>query len=296
MPRDAAAAWDFEDVRDHYLELLYGVRADRLRYEEPDRYLRLSRAVTAEVIEATIGEWRRSRSTCAGALVWLLQDLRPGAGWGLLDSSGSPKAAWHGMKRACRPIQLLLSDEGLNGLSIHVINESQRPVRARLSLACLRAGAVPVVGADRELTIEPRGALELSSSELLGRFFDITYAYRFGPPAHDVTVGRLVDAESDVVLAEAFHFPLGRASPIMDLGLEAGIGRDDGGWTLALSTSRLARSVHIEDPHYRAEEEWFHLAPGAARRLRLVPRGTAEARPDGTVHALNGAAPARFRP
>ncbi len=296
VPRDAGVPWDFEDVRDHYLELLYGVTPARLRYEEPDRYLRLSRAVTAEVMEATIGEWRRAASPCAGALVWLLQDLRPGAGWGVLDIKGAPKAAWHGLRRACRPIQLILTDEGLNGLALHVVNESPRQIRARLSLACLRAGSVPVVRAERELTIAAREALELSSFELLGRFFDITYAYRFGPPAHDVTVARLVDAESGAALAEAFHFPLGRALPVAELGLEAKLDQDERGWLLTLASSRLAQSVHIEDPHFRGEEEWFHLAPGAPRQVRLVPLGEPGVRPDGAVHALNGTSPARYRP
>ena len=71
-----------------------------LRREDPVRYLDFSRAVTAEVTEATYAEWRRPGSTCAGALVWTLQDLLPGPGWGVIDSTGLPKPVWHGMRRA----------------------------------------------------------------------------------------------------------------------------------------------------------------------------------------------------
>jgi beta-mannosidase len=109
-------------------------------------------------------------------------------------------------------------------------------------------------------------------------------------------VGRLTDAASGAVLAEAFHFPLGRALAVTELGMEARVEEDGQGWLLELATSRLAQSVHIEDAHFRGEEEWFHLAPGAPRRLRLVPRDDAGASPDGAVHALNGASPVRFRP
>ncbi|MDQ8307233.1 hypothetical protein Q3C47_13765, partial [Enterococcus faecium] len=80
VPRDRGASWDFEDVRDHYLQELYGFEPNKLRREDADLYLNLSRAVTGEVAEETYAEWRRHGSGCNGALVWTLQDLLPGPG------------------------------------------------------------------------------------------------------------------------------------------------------------------------------------------------------------------------
>ena len=82
MPRDPGTSWDFEDIRDHYLQTLYDVVPDRLRREDPARYFELSRAVIADLMRETFSEWRRTGSRCAGALVWQFQDVMPGAGWG----------------------------------------------------------------------------------------------------------------------------------------------------------------------------------------------------------------------
>jgi beta-mannosidase len=52
----------------------------------------------------------------------------------------------------------------------------------------------------------------LSSTELIGSFFDITYAYRFGPPSLHLTEVVFDNAATGARLAEATHFTLGRAS------------------------------------------------------------------------------------
>jgi beta-mannosidase len=289
VPRDASASWDFEDVRDHYVGRLYGVDPARLRREDPERYFALSRAAVAEVMEQTFAEWRRPASPTHGALVWLLQDLQPGAGWGVIASDCEPKSAWHGLARAFRPVQLTLTDEGVNGLALHLINERPQPVAAKLELTCWRDGRIAVVKAEREVTLEPRSAQTLSAFDLIGRFFDITYAYRFGPPGHDATSAVLRDALSGAVLAEAFHFPLGRGLERHDLGLEAMLEEDgNSGWFLTLKTSRFAQSVEIVDPQWRPDRSWFHLAPGEARQVRLLARGAAGIRPSGFVRAING--------
>ncbi|MBW3629606.1 MAG: hypothetical protein KY464_09930, partial [Gemmatimonadetes bacterium] len=98
-------------------------------------------------MEEVFAEWRRPGSRCGGGLVWFFQDLWPGAGWGVVDSGGAPKAAWHALRRAFRPVQLAITDEGVNGLALHLINETAKPLEAKLSLHCLRDGEVSVVRA-----------------------------------------------------------------------------------------------------------------------------------------------------
>jgi beta-mannosidase len=277
VPRDRGAGWDFEDIRDHYLKTLYGVDPAALRYSDPDRYLDLGRAVIGEVMEQTFAEWRRKGSSCQGALVWTFQDLAMGAGWGLIDANGVPKPAYHALKRAFRPLQVCLTDEGTNGLAIHVINDLPVEKRVSLSINCLRDGRVPVVTGQTEVQLKPHDAIELNAVELIGAFFDVTYAYRFGPPSHDVTVVRMTDAETGELLADTHHFPLGFDPSKVSASVDAKLERDDlGTWSLALETDCLLRSVHIACETHHALENWFNLAPGFKKRVKLEPRDASE--------------------
>ena len=294
-PRDQGASWDFADIRDHYLGSLYAVEPARLRIEDHDRYRALSRAVTADLMEAVFAEWRRPGSSCRGGLVWQLQDLAPGSGWGVIDHHGHRKAAWHGLRRVLAPVQILLSDEGLDGLGLHVVNERPEPLSAIVRLECLRRGRVVVVSAERAIELPPRGALSLSSQSLLDRFFDITRAYCFGPPEHQVTIASLLCADTGEVLSEAFHFPQGRALPVDDLGLDAILEPDGQGWAVSITAERFAQAVQIVADGHQADHDWFHLPPGRRRRIGLWPDAGWHAPPRGIVTALNAAQTVSFQ-
>ncbi|WP_165644688.1 glycoside hydrolase family 2 protein, partial [Oharaeibacter diazotrophicus] len=272
VPRDLSASWDFEDVREHYLALLFGVDPARLRREDPALHLDLSRAVTGLVMEATFAEWRRGRSPTRGALVWTLADLAPGAGWGVIDWSGRPKPAWYALKRAFRPLQVALTDEGTNGLAIHLVNDRPEPVAATLTLACLKDGRTAVVTRERAVILAPHSATEISAFELIGAFFDVSYAYRFGPPGHDVTVARLVGADG-AVLAEAFHHPLGLGHAFPRPTLSARVETDAAGARLVVATDAYAPIVHVDAGALRPDDDWFALAPGTEKVIRLVGDG-----------------------
>jgi beta-mannosidase len=204
VPRDRGADWDFEDITKHYVCLLYGPDAQSLD---------AARAVTGEVMEATIAEWRRGGSSCWGALVWMLKDFVPGAGWGVIDANGLPKPAWHALRRAFRPVQVALTDEGLNGLAIHLINETAETVRAKLSLRCFGGGATVTMRRERDVELPPRSNQALRSVELIGSFFDITWAYRFGPPPLSWTEVTLDNPVTGERLADARYFLPDRARP-----------------------------------------------------------------------------------
>jgi beta-mannosidase len=295
VPRDSGPGWDFEDVRDHYLALLFGVEPAKLRYADTARYLALSRVTTGEVMARTIAEWRRPASPCRGAIIWFYRDLWPGAGWGVVDATGMPKAAYYYVKRASKNVALLVTDEGLNGLGLHVVNETAATLACEVRLALYRDGETLVASGTKVEHVPPRAGTALRGDALLPSFVDLTYAYRFGPPAHDVTVATLVDGESGRTLDQAFHFPagLGAFAP-SDIGLEGTLAEIDGGrCALTVRTRRLALAVSIVVEGCVPDDNYFHLAPGSERTV-ILARSSGQGRPQGWLSALNARSSVRL--
>lgn len=291
VPRDNGASWDFADVRDRYLTLVYAEDPLALRRDDVARYAELSRAVTGEAMAAVFGEWRRAASPCNGGIVLWLRDLEPGSGWGVLDRDGRPKLAWHHLRRALAPVAAWMTDEGLAGLRVHLANDGPRPLRARLELVLLRDGEQVVDRAGADVEIAPHTVAEHDAEGLLGRFADISYAYRFGPPAHDVVVATLRDGAE--ILAQAFAFPAGRplaVQPADRVGLSGRV-REAAGTApvVEVSAQRIAYGVRVQAPGFLPTDDGFCVAPGLPRSVRLVPDGAADpaSPPRVTLTALN---------
>jgi beta-mannosidase len=286
VTRDAGAGWDFEDVRDHYVKELFGVDPAIVRYADPERYLALGRVAGGELIRRTISEWRRADSTCNGALVWLYRDLYAGAGWGILDVEGSPKAAYYHLARSFRPVAAVLTDEGLNGVRVNVVNDLASGISATLTVTLFK-GSVSVGSASVPLRVDPHSSVDVHADQLLGRFTDISCAYRFGRPNHDSVVVSLTDCDTGALLDEAFLFPAGIGSIRAAAQLSTSITRTgEDAYELTVGTDELALAVAVEAPGWTLSDNYFHVAPGGARRIRLAG-GPSRVEPRGRVHALN---------
>lgn len=276
VPRDVGAGWDFEDVRDHYLALLFAVDPAQLRSVDHDRYLELSRQVSGEVMAEVFCEWRRAASTCAGGLVLWLSDLQPGAGWGVLDHRGEPKVAFHHLRRVLAPVAVWSTDEGLGGVHAHVANELPRELAASLRISLYRDLETRVEEASTELVLAPRENLTVSVEQLLGRFVDASWAYRFGPPRHDLIVLSLERRRADgppAILSQACRFPLAhpsRRDSVSRLRVSASLRMSaDGGAVVTVKSAVFLYGAHVAVPGLVSEDDAFFVEPGHPKTVCL---------------------------
>ena len=288
VPQDIGAEWDFADVRDHYLKLVYDCDPEALLAADEERYLELCRASTAHVFTQTFAEWRRAGSSNGGALIWFLADIARGSGWGVIDAGGTPKSVWHALKQCLQPVQVLATDEGVNGLMIHIINETGSCRVFEVELRCLQDGRQRVVEGRKTVELAGHAQIAIPATDLFGAFFDTTHAFRFGPPSHDVVTIKLQEEGVAESLSRFDYFPFGLNRERHELGLAATLHHEERGWFLELATDRFAQFVQIIDRGYGPSDNWFHLAPGSPRRVALHARSSFAGAPCGRVRAVNG--------
>ena len=301
---DAGRSWDLEDMQAHYMHQLFRVDPFEIRYRDPERALDLARGTVVSLFESVLSEWRRNGSVCQGAVVLALRDLRAGPGWGVIDSLGKPKAPWFVLKRLMAPVALLVTDEGLNGLHVHLVNDGSRVVEGTVTVELFVRGELMVESANARVSVPARAGLTLGVMGMFDGFRDLTGAYAFGPPAYDVVSIRLEDDEG-VRLAEGLHLPDGcRRTLESDVGLQASASGSDGEWVVDVTAGRFAQWVVVDVPGYLPEDSWFHLTPGDHKRVALRPDpdpvpGIAKDAPVkkpvvGEVRAFNSVKSARF--
>ncbi len=200
----------------------------------------------------------RARSVAAGSS-GSCADLWPGAGWGVVDANGAPKPAWYALRRALQPIALAITDEGTNGLALHVANDRATILDATLEVTLWRAGDVQVGRGAIAIAVPSHGALEVPAASLFDGFMDLSFAYRFGPAIAHVIHATL--EAGGVRIADAFWLPAGLpATRELEVGLAAHAHVRADHLELVASYKRFAQSVSID------------LVGLRRRRRRLSPR------------------------
>ncbi len=287
VPRDSATGWDFEDVRDHYIKRLYGVDAVDLRYFDKSAYAALSQVVPGEVMGAAFDFWRGKESDCSGGLIWFLNDIVPGAGWGIIDSDGRPKPPYYFLKRSWSETNLSIQDLGMDGLLASVSNDSSISTNHRLVVKVLQHSRVCIAESSTEFEVQSKHSKDILIDELLGRFFDTAHRYRFGPPNHDVIVMTLVDENGQQELTKCF-FPgnrdlrkLDRANVQIDCSVSKGLEE------IQIQSDCFLQHVKLFSRTHEFDDNYFHLAPGISKTVIAKQIGSSARPLRGTLSAIN---------
>ncbi|MDQ6838058.1 MAG: hypothetical protein M3137_06920, partial [Actinomycetota bacterium] len=193
---------------------------------------------------------------------------------------------WYGLRRLLAPVSVWLVDEGLSGLRLHLANDLPDPLIASLRVALWAPDGTTMGSVSLRVAVDGHTTLERSVDRMFEGFRDLTYAYRFGPPAHDVVLVELAAGPSHPS-SRAFFLPLGSARPrIPDCGLIASARQLGDRWSLLVTTAAFAHYVNVVIAGFEPSDNWFHLEPGGRAEITLRPTGS-RARPTGEVRALN---------
>ena len=175
--RDRNVDWDFQDVTDHYVHELYGVRRGEVSTEE---WLQLCRDAVTLAMTRAMAVWRSSDTPTGGAIILAHRDLRPGPGWGLLDSDGCPKAPLLALRDVLAPIAILTIDRGLEGLALDLRNDTAEDFSGELTLEVYAGAPEPAMSTVLEIRVPARACRFLHVEQTLGGFRDVTYVWALG--------------------------------------------------------------------------------------------------------------------
>jgi beta-mannosidase len=168
------------------------------------------------------------------------------------------------LRRALDPVTVWTTDEGLNGIEVHAANDTRNTVVGTLRVAVYRDSGVRIAEAEETIELPPHSTLDRSTEAILGRFLDISYAYRFGVPQHNLVVTTL--EQSDGIARQDFRFPLGRPrarSTAADLGLEISAATDGpSALVVTVASARLLYGARISAAGFVPGDDVFNVEPG----------------------------------
>lgn len=285
VPRDRGASWDFEDVRDFYVREIFGEEPLAVRRTDPDRYLQLGRLAVGEAMRTCFAYWRQPQSLCRGALVLAAGDLTPGAGWGLLDVEGQPKAPLDMLRRVWAPAAVVVSDDGLAGVRVDIHNDTSTARVADLRLIAVNSVGHRIVDIDRELVVPARGTLTLRDADVTGKFCDLSHAYQFGAPVADAIEARVRFHDDGSEVRDAWVIAPRTGQVHTALAAVAAPG-PEGAWELEVSAQVALRYVWIDAPGWQPCDNGFHLLPGHSYTVRLVPTND-QTEPSGWISSID---------
>lgn len=207
--------------------------------------------------------WQTSGARAVGgALVWQLNDCWPVTSWAIIDSDGSPKPAWHTIRRAMAPIAVALRAQA-PGFQCTLMSDRDHAVAGVLHFKlyshegqCLHAHSMDCTAQANTSTAIPLQAdgLQIQGQPVVA---EVTF----------ISKDKTLQAR-DVAWPEPFrYYPLDLAG----IRLE----REPSSSSITLSAERPVKGVWLQSAHAQFADNFVDVLPGEA--VRIPTQGPLEA-------------------
>lgn len=233
-----------------------------------DRWHYLTQVVQARAVAAGIEHWRSHWPTCAGTVVWQLNDCWPVSSWAAVDGDGRLKPLHHELRRVYAD-RLLTLQPGEGSPVLAVINQAATEWRTEVTLRRIEADGATVSHSTHEVTVAARSVARLPvPAELV--------------PA-ELAAKEFLVADADGLRATYFPVPdkeFAYVQPAFDVAVEPVAG-DDGRVDVVVNAHTLVRDLLLQadrlSPEAAADRGLTTLLAGEQVRIRVDGCGTVTA-------------------
>ena len=170
---------------------------------------------------------------------------------------------------------------------MHLVNETLQLFSGTLEFSMLMDGHVTVAKAVRVILIEAGQTITIQAEEMLGGFYDTAYAYRFGPPKHDVACATLKNADGKTI-SQQFHFPLKQVPQTVPANVEGHLSAlENGAYQVDIRSDHFLYAVEVTAKGYLPNDNYFHIMPNESKSVTLSPISTHASKPDVKLRCVN---------
>ncbi|MDD5705868.1 MAG: hypothetical protein PHR35_08075 [Kiritimatiellae bacterium] len=197
---------------------------------------------------------------CQGALIWSYSDCWGETGWSILDYYLRRKASYYWMRRACRPMKVIVRRRG-DRLVTRVVNDTLRPLRATMESGWWRLD-----GSERDTRCLPveapaNGMVEVNTAPLPADNSRDSRQWLYAAVLRD-DGGVAVDHSLLTLL------PYRELDTVANPAIEV---KPAGRGVVEVISPVFCHAVHVEDHgHALLSDNWFDLLPGVPVKVRLV--------------------------
>ncbi|HXY50141.1 MAG TPA: glycoside hydrolase family 2 protein [Terriglobales bacterium] len=235
-------------------------------YREPkdfEAFVYLSQVQQAEIIKLGAEHLRRERPRTMGSLYWQLNDCWPVASWASIDYYGRWKALHYYARRFYDDV-LISPYQHDHQVDVYVVSDKLQPLSAKIRVRLLDFAGKTFLDQAQGVQIPALSSasyLKLPLNDLAAK----VDPHRSFLVADLVAGGQLVSR--NLVFFDVTHnLELPPAPKI-----ESSMSKAEGGYSLTLRTSELARNVYVTfgDVEVQMSDNYFDLLPGESATLTL---------------------------